>query len=420
LSGSGKLWRGVIRWRRCNNLTVELHKVEEDLTRETNALQSGWWFLCGEQASFVLYLIAWLNAFVVALYVTTIPIELYDNLLRVFPFINGAHVVLEMVLCKGPARYFRSTDREEKKMVRMLNVLVVCISFVGMFFQLIQAENGVLGVVVEVRIQRLLVGITVILVFSRSRQFLRMINMMNKSISSCWPFIATMIIVMLAFGQLCETLFKDSDIPPYFSDPWKSFTTTIQLFVGEGWNSIMWDVGQATNYASTLLFIAYVFFSTLLFGQLVLGVIIAVFCEAESFPSVRIYEAIAPIYHALNETERETLIEDFLKINYLLVDVHEQIEKLNDSIMDMGSRSEHEGVRNPDAAAWREHGAWDFGDPSSEEAVPASPGHARDRASILIQQTSLRQKRMETTLQKFAAVDGTFCLEICIGYSVNV
>ena len=33
---------------------------------------------------------------------------------------------------------------------------------------------------------------------------------------------------------------------------------------------------------------------------------------------VRIYEAIAPIYHALNETERETLIEDFLKINYLL------------------------------------------------------------------------------------------------------
>ena len=44
-----------------------------------------------------------------------------------------------------------------------------------------------------------------------------------------------------------------------------------QLFVGEGWEGIAWDVALGTNYGSNLLFIVYVFFSTLLFGQLVLG-----------------------------------------------------------------------------------------------------------------------------------------------------
>ena len=44
----------------------------------------------------------------------------------------------------------------------------------------------------------------------------------------------------------------------------------------------------------------------------------------------RVFHAVEPLYRHLNESEREALMEDFLIINYLLLDVHEKIEHLAD------------------------------------------------------------------------------------------
>ena len=42
----------------------------------------------------------------------------------------------------------------------------------------------------------------------------------------------------------------------------------------------------------------------------------------------RVYDALLPVSGNLNESERHALVDDFLTINYLLVDVHEHIERL--------------------------------------------------------------------------------------------
>ena len=40
------------------------------------------------------------------------------------------------------------------------------------------------------------------------------------------------------------------------------------------------------------------------------------------------YNTLQPISGNLNEAEREALMEDFLRINYQLLDIHEHIEKV--------------------------------------------------------------------------------------------
>lgn len=271
-------------------------------------------------------------------------------------------------------------------MSRIIALFTVCASWTGLFLMFIQAEEGIdlLGetYVVEQRYQRTMVGFTASFVFTRSRHFARMVNTMSRSLQACWPFIFTALLVMLAFGELCELLYKDADTPPYFTTTSRSFTTVFQIFVGE-WTEIMWDISVVTNYGTTLLFVVYAFFSTLLFGQLVLGVIISVFVEADSFASSRIYDAIVPVYQNLNETEREALVADFLTINYRLIHIHEQIEILTtDKRTRLGTDWETVFEWNDTPGAASQDAETESTDKQMDKGMAPLPGRAAHNGSI--------------------------------------
>jgi len=315
------------------SLIRELRGLENDLSCEGKALVQGMWWLYGEEFVFVMYLLAWANGLVLALYVTSLPHDIFDTLLAIFPVINGVHVAVEIVLCGGIRKYVLSADRKDRQSSRIGALVIVLGSLAGLLAMAVGAEEGVTmaGTTfhIEKNYQRTLVALTTLFVFTRSRYFSRMVKTMQKSLSVCWPFVLTALLSMLAFSTLCGFLYKDLGTA-YFASTITSFFTAFQLSLGEGWDKVMWDVSHATNYATTLLFVVYVFFSTLLFGQLVLGVIIAVFVEADSFASSRVYNTLQPISGNLNEAEREALMEDFLRINYQLLDIHEHIEKLTE------------------------------------------------------------------------------------------
>ena len=150
--------------------------------------------------------------------------------------------------------------------------------------------------------------------------------MLMLSVSTCVPFLGTQLMAMMFFSLMCRDLFGSTTV--HFADFGMALTTTFRLFVGEGWHYIMYDTAEHTSNATKFLFMLYVFFSTLLFGQLVLGVIIAVFGEVKSFSSPRLYDALKPLNNNLNESERARLFSDFLKINWILMGIHEKIGKL--------------------------------------------------------------------------------------------
>ena len=236
----------------------------------------------------------------------------------------------------GPLRYLGILD--DKTIPRRITVFVIVVSLMGLVIKWC-SNDPANTIYMEERYTRTMIGLTASLVITRSRHFSRTLHTVKVALHSCLPFIATSFIIMMVFSQLCEDLYKEKTelgaIPPYFSTPYKSFTTTFQLFVGEGWEDIAWDVALATHYGSNLLFIVYVFFTTLLFGQLVLGLVIAVFVETSEFSSTRVYDAIDDVYQNLAADEKERLFEDFRIINYLLHDVHEAIQYFTESEMNV-------------------------------------------------------------------------------------
>jgi hypothetical protein len=105
------------------------------------------------------------------------------------------------------------------------------------------------------------------------------------------------------------------------------------LLVGEGWQLIFYDVAWQTNNATMFLFMAYRFFSGLLIGQLLIGVVITVYNEVTEIAassSIRVYDAVEPLIRNLNTGDRETLIDDFVYLNWRLFAVHQRIERLAD------------------------------------------------------------------------------------------
>ena len=91
----------------------------------------------------------------------------------------------------------------------------------------------------------------------------------------------------------------------------------------------MWYFHFQTHFGTTILFCIYVFINTLLCAQLLLGFIITVSQNVDSYPSVTIYEALKSVTSRLPEKEKETLIEDFLTINFKLMELHEAIDNLH-------------------------------------------------------------------------------------------
>ena len=108
---------------------------------ERDSLVQGYWWPYGEKFMFVLYLVAWLNTFVLALFVTTLPVDAFEGLLCLFPIINGLHVAGEIVLCKGLVNYILSEDREDRFMSRIIALFTVCASWTGLFLMFIQVET---------------------------------------------------------------------------------------------------------------------------------------------------------------------------------------------------------------------------------------------------------------------------------------
>lgn len=145
------------------------------------------------------------------------------------------------------------------------------------------------------------------MVLTHSPYFSKMLNTCYLAIIACLPFLGTMTCIMLFFSEFCMDLFKEVPDPSYpgctggnltvahycrtrgfqdtlqtlgnrsrrsFGSSWcKQLSNALHnddtSSQGENWNSVMWDVQVATSYASTILFIVYVFASTLLFAQLV-------------------------------------------------------------------------------------------------------------------------------------------------------
>jgi hypothetical protein len=277
---------------------------------------------------FLLYLLAWTNVFAAALYLTKMPVVWLDRWLCAYPALHALYLIYEIMKAGGVLTYFQSSKEPFRRAIRALNGFLVLYSLFGVLCYL-RREGG--DSIVEERYERFALASTALMVLTYSPYFTKMLNTCFLAIGVCTPFALTMCCIILLFSQLCVDLYKKNPKIPngYFENFGISFVSIFWLFLGENFPDIMWDVASTTNAASTVLFVVFVFLSTLLFCQLVLGVVIGVYLEIAEFLSPRLYTALKPLYLGISDAEKERLVEDFLQINHLLLPLHERIEALS-------------------------------------------------------------------------------------------
>jgi len=249
----------------------------------------------------------------------------------VFPVIYTAQIAVELVCtlhaseCKavtavgGVRGLWRKVARCH---VRPSTVCIVALSWLGMALWLAGNDNG-----------RAVLSGACLVVFTYSRHFRSMVRTLSVALLSCLPFMATMLVIFMAFALIFIELYGETPTinGPYFSHFGLAMIYMFRLFVGEGWYAIMYDIAYHSSLATMALFMAYVFCSTLLFGQLVLGVIISVYDEVTTFNSPMMYATLAPLYRTYNTTDQGRLVEDLVTVNYDLMGVHTLIQELSDS-----------------------------------------------------------------------------------------
>ena len=140
---------------------------------------------------------------------------------------------------------------------------------------------------------------------------------------------ATMLVIMTVFSLMARDLYGDITEDGYllFPDFVRSFITMFRLFIGEGWHGIMYEAANGSDNTAKAFFMLYTFLVTMLFGQLLVGVIISQYQDVEQVISMRVFSTIERLCQDLSANEKEQLMEDFLAVNYRLMHIHEEIDR---------------------------------------------------------------------------------------------
>jgi len=187
------------------------------------------------------------------------------------------------------------------------------------------------GASVPENVSRTMLALTCFMIFVHSRPFVLIYISLFRALMIILPIGVTSFVFNVFFGKMCQDIYKDVDQWKYFSNFRDIVLTTFQLFTSEGWEVIMWNLSHSTNVGTAFLFCVYVFISSLLFGQLILGVIAGVFQEVAQFSSTRIHALVAPHLSGLSDGRSEALLGDFSTLSYQLSHLHESIEHLGGS-----------------------------------------------------------------------------------------
>jgi len=309
------------------------HWVLETRIRHFQAKQgTGHWtnYFRSEKVHFLLMLLDLSNILAASLYVTGISIDGLDAWLCVYPVVH--------LLCllptwfkgfgdehssKGFVSWLLAHDDPIKSFARIFTFSVVCTSLVGMILLLSKPDN------VHVNISRTLTSTTCFLVFVHGKHFFLILATLVRALALVAPFFATMGVLAILFGKMCQDIYG-SDIDT--NDRYQSLKTIVltgfQLFTGCGWHEVMWEFTSQSNFGTTALFCVYMFVSSLLFGQLILGVVISISEEVLEFKSVRVNKLVTSHLKGLQEYQREAFLKSFYAVSCQLAHINEEIHRL--------------------------------------------------------------------------------------------
>ena len=109
----------------------------------------------------------------------------------------------------------------------------------------------------------------------------------------------------------------------------------------------MYSSSDATTEAARVFFISYAIFGTLLFAQLIIGVIVNLFVQIKHLNSEQLYSCLAEVTRTADESELRAMEDDILKLNTTMLPIHGALDvfttmdNLDGMLFDNNGKSKH-------------------------------------------------------------------------------
>jgi hypothetical protein len=210
-----------------------------------------------------------------------------DALLGVATVIHLLEVLIK-IMAYGAGEYWfysrstsyvvKASERAEKEFAHRWDVATLAVTAIllAIVFPSAQARSDV---------YRFTLSIPLVRIFSLVKRTRKLIFTLYQVLPSFLSLFALLLLTMyiygiygmLLFSQKFDTILQDRAPDAHFDSLGGSMLALFQLFVGTHWQQVMYASIMATSWSVTWYFVTYVVIVTLLFSNLFVGVILAIF-----------------------------------------------------------------------------------------------------------------------------------------------
>ena len=103
-------------------------------------------------------------------------------------------------------------------------------------------------------ITRVVASCSMLLTITRNQAIARMLQTFTVAVSACFSLVASLAVVLLLSALASRDVFgsgpTDDEGTPYFDTYARSLSTMFRLFVGEGWQDILYAASNSTTEAA--------------------------------------------------------------------------------------------------------------------------------------------------------------------------
>jgi len=270
----------------------------------------------------ITFVFLFFHLFSFALYGTVIEDEHLNKLQMFFPPLFLLEILFD-VFVLGLEEFWYCNRARDRVYANRIDVVVVLIQAAVWFKWLISGSYDARG-----QGDLFLLSLGTVRIVTSSTHFRKIFYVLSHSIYCCGPIGVTLAVVVMFYATFSLWLFRDKNVLSgsghnYFDGLGACLFTHFQLFIGEGWHDIMYATVNKYDGTVVYIFVTYVIFVTVLFGNLFLGVIINIYNEVDTVDSINLHETLEISFQDMSSEQRN-------KNFRLLCDLLEELEMLPD------------------------------------------------------------------------------------------
>ena len=257
---------------------------------------------------FLFQMMSWANVIVLSLYHSNGD-ELdswLDPYLILFSLIPWLEVLVNMYAASR-AVSLRLVRR------RCIRLVLFTISLCGVSLLIVEPDF------VSVKTARFFASFGTLVIFTRSAEFMQLIETFLAAFGSLWPVFGWTVAVVALYALAGQSIFHNkvvnSEGSAYFESYASALTTCFQIFVGENWSAVMFEASDATTDAAKFYFISFVTIFSLLLAQLIVGLIANIFSKVRLISNPHMYVALQTFFTAIDSQDHDADLLSVLELN---------------------------------------------------------------------------------------------------------